>query len=112
MTLAPTTNITLGRRLWRRVAGRVGITLRFLIVSFVVVALAMLTVGTLVSRLVGQSIVEGVAITTAARVDSILSNLVGGMVEAHDLSTQNRAQLDQFFEISSDADSTRLIQVR
>jgi hypothetical protein len=95
-----------------RVDRQVGLSRRFLVVSVVVVALAMVGVGSLVSHFVRVGITEGVANTAAASVDSVVSHLIDGLAAHETLSDADRAELDTFFEISADAQATRLIQVQ
>jgi signal transduction histidine kinase len=92
--------------------GRATLSTRFLAVSSVVVALAMLLLGSVVSQYAREGILSGVGTTAAASVDSIISNYLDGIVLEAPISASDRARLDSFFEISSDADSARLMQIR
>jgi signal transduction histidine kinase len=85
---------------------------RFLAVSAAVVASAMLLLGGVVSHYAREGILTGVATTAAASVDSIVSNYLDGIALEAPLSAADRSRLDSFFEISSDSDSARLMQIR
>lgn len=99
-------------RVWRRSLVRLNLTARFMLVSIVVIALAMAALGTAVSYYVQSSITEGVAGTAAAGVDSLIANSVNGMFSADTLSDADRVRLDTLFEVGSEAEATRLIQLR
>lgn len=96
----------------RRATRSLGLTKRFLIVSLVVIAAAMALLGYTISEIVRQNIREGVARTAAASLDSMVGNLVGGLTPEAPLTEAKRIRLDRLFEIGSEADSTRLIQIR
>jgi signal transduction histidine kinase len=100
------------RHVVRRLAGNLGLPQRFLLVSFVVVALAMVALGALTSHFVRDAIVDGVASTSASSVDSLIARSIEGIAIDQPLSPGDRAQLDAFFQINSDRESTRLIQVQ
>jgi signal transduction histidine kinase len=92
--------------------GSLNLTQRFLIVSVLVIAAAMALLGAGVSYYVRSSIAEGVAGTAAASIDSLLANSLSTMFAGETLTAADRARLDQLFEIGSDAEATRLMQIR
>jgi signal transduction histidine kinase len=98
---------------WLRPGTRaLNLTQRFLIVSVLVTAAAMALLGAGVSYYVRSSIAEGVAGTAAASIDSLVANSLNGMFAGDTLTEADRARLDRLFEIGSDAEATRLIQIR
>jgi signal transduction histidine kinase len=99
--------LTVGRSL-----RRVRLTYRFLAVSILVIAFAMVALGWAISATVRDSITEGVAKTAAASVDSLVANAVGAILGGPIISDDDRARIDALFEFSSDAETTRLIQIR
>ncbi len=96
----------------RRGTRSLGLTRRFLIVSVVVIAVAMALLGYTISEIVRQNIREGVAGTAAASIDSLIGNVVGGLASEKPLTDADRRRLDQLFEIGSEAETTRLVQIR
>lgn len=100
------------RMLARRLVRRTSLTQRFLLVSIAVVACAMLILGAGVSYYVRASITQGIANTVAAGVDALVANSVEGVFDNEALSEADRNRLDMLLEIGSDAETTRLIQLR
>jgi len=72
----------------------------------------MVALGAVVSGIVRESITEGVAKTAAASVDSLVANAVGAILGGPIISDDDRARIDALFEISSDVETPRLIQIR
>lgn len=100
-----------GTRRWSRLGG-LSLTQRFLIVSVIVIAAAMALLGAGVSYYVRGSIAEGIAGTAAASIDSLVASSLNGMFAGATLTDADRARLDTLFEIGSEAEATRLIQIR
>ena len=100
-------------RLWgyRRLR-RISLTQRFLLVSIAVIASATLLLGTIISDAVRSGVTEGVAKTAAAGFDSLVANVIGPIFGNEVLTDDDRARLTALFEIGSDAQTTRLIQLR
>ncbi len=96
----------------RRFLRRLSLTRRFLIVSAIVIATATAGLGVGISYFVRQGVTEGIARTSASSLDSLVSSAVNGMVANDVLTPDDRDRLDRLFEISSDAETTRLIQIR
>jgi len=91
---------------------RISLTRRFLLVSAIVVAVAMLVLGAVVSSFVADSITDGVASTAAASVDSLVANSISGISLPTALSDADRRRLDAVFDMGSDVETTKLVQVR
>lgn len=72
----------------------------------------MVSLGLGISYYVGQGVTEGISRTSASSIDSLVSNSLGDMFSTDVLSPADRDRLDRLFEIGSDAESTRLIQIR
>jgi signal transduction histidine kinase len=88
------------------------LTQRFLIVAVLVIAAAMALLGAGVSYYIRTSTADGIAGTAAASIDSLVANSLNGMFAGTTLTDADRARLDQLFEIGSEAETTRLIQIR
>lgn len=100
-------------RLWVRQMSRVlPLSLRFLIRAALVVALAMLVLGSWIGHYLQSSIAEGIATSSAATIDSLVGHELAGLAEDHSLTAAERAKLDTVFEIGNEADSTRMLQIR
>ena len=100
-------------RLWGyRRLGRISLTQRFLLVSIAVIASTTLLLGTIISDAVRSGVTEGVAKTAAAGFDSLVANVIGPIFGNEVLTDEDRARLTALFEIGSDAQTTRLIQLR
>lgn len=103
-------------RVWRlgfrRIVRRVALSQMFLVVAVIVVALAMVTMGGWIGNYLKTSIGRGVATTAAASIDALISHNLRDLNFDNPLSDAERATLDEVFRISSDADSTRLLQIR
>jgi signal transduction histidine kinase len=100
-------------RLWGyRRLGKISLTQRFLLVSIAVIASATLLLGTIISDAVRSGVTEGVAKTAAAGFDSLVANAIGPIFGTERLTDDDRARLNALFEIGSDAQTTRLIQLR
>ena len=97
---------------FHRITRSAGLTLRFLIIATLVVALAMAVVGGVVSQTVKASITDGVARTAAASLDSLIAHSVRDIFAGGRLTDQDKQRLDGLFEIGNDATMTRLIQIR
>jgi signal transduction histidine kinase len=91
---------------------RFSLTQRFLAVSIVVIACAMLVLGATISNIVRTNITTGVATTAAASIDTLVANAVGTILSGPIISNEDRDRLDTLFEIGSDAETTRLVQIR
>lgn len=87
------------------------LSLRFLITAVVVVALAMLVLGTWIGHYLQSSIAEGIAVSSASTVDSLISHEVSDLPDGP-LGAADKAMLDTMFEIGNEANSTRLLQIR
>ncbi len=100
----------------RRAIGRrtrsLGLTQQFLIVAIAVITAATVLLGSIISEAVRDGVTEGVAETAAAGFDSLVANSVGQAFAEEALSEEDRARLATLFEIGSDAQTTRLIQLR
>ena len=92
--------------------GAGGLTRRFMAVAVAVIAAAMFILGAIVTDVVRASITEGVAKTAASSIEALIANSAGATAPDAPLSPEGRARLDRLFEIGSDADATRLIQLR
>lgn len=100
-----------------RLAGRrwvrgLGLTQRFLLFAFAIIAAATLLLGTIISDAVRFGVTDGVARTAAAGFDSLVANSIGPVFSNEALTDESRARLNTLFEIGSDAETTRLIQLR
>ena len=100
-----------GARRWLNLRN-LDLTQRFLIISLLVIAAATLLLGSGVSYYVRSSIAEGIAGTAAASIDSLVANSLNGMFAGEVLTDPDRERLDTLFEIGSDAEATRLIQIQ
>ena len=96
----------------RSTLGRLSLTQRFLAVSVIVIAAAMALLGAGVSYYVHNSIAEGIAGTAAASIDSLVTSSLNGVFAGETLTEADRNRLDRLFEIGSEAETTRLIQIR
>ena len=100
-------------RLWvYRQLGRTSLTQRFLFLSIVVIASTTLLRGAIISDTIRSGVTEVVAQTVAAGFDSLVANAIGPVFGNEILTDDDRARLTALFEIGSDAQSTRLIQLR
>ncbi|HEY0919715.1 sensor histidine kinase [Devosia sp.] len=88
------------------------LSLRFLILAVVVVALAMLVLGSWIGHYLQASISQGIAVSWASTVDSLVSNRFTALPDEGPISPADRATLDMMFEVGSEADSTRLLHIR
>jgi len=100
-----------GARRWLNLRN-LDLTQRFLIISLLVIAAATLLLGSGVSYYVRSSIAEGIAGTAAASIDSLVANSLNGMFAGEVLTDPDRERLDTLFEIGSDAEAARLIQIQ
>ena len=99
-------------RRWRPSLRHLDLTQRFLIVSLLIIAAATALLGSGVSYYVRSSIAEGIAGTAAASIDSLVANSLNTMFAGDVLTDPDRDRLDTLFEIGSDAEATRLIQIQ
>ena len=97
---------------YRRVVRRVALSQMFLVAAVVVVAVAMLTLGAWIGGYLKSGIGRGVATTVAASIDSLIAHSLEGLPLDAPLSDAERARLDDVFVVGSDAESTRLLQIR
>jgi len=88
------------------------LSLRFLIMAVVVVALAMLVLGSWIGHYLQTSISQGIAVSWASTVDSLVSNRFTELPDEGPISPADRATLDMMFEVGSEAGSTRLLHLR
>jgi len=95
-----------------RLARVLPLSQRFLLAAVIVVALAMIVLGNWVGYYLQSSITRGVAASAAASIDSLIAHALEGVSANRPLTAQDRAKLDDVFEIGNDADSTRLLQIR
>jgi signal transduction histidine kinase len=84
---------------------------RFLLAAAIVVAFAMVVLGNWIGYYLQSSITKGVATSAAASIDSLISYQFDRLGPDRPLTAEDRAKLDQVFEIGNDADSTRLLQI-
>jgi signal transduction histidine kinase len=94
---------------WMRI---LTLTQRLLLGSTVVVVVAMGVLGFWASEYLKDGITEGVAATAAASIDSLAAWHLRNLVVGQPLSAEERARIGEIFEISNDANSTRLLQIR
>jgi len=99
-------------RLFRRAVDSLSLSQRFLVVAFIVVAMAQVGLGLWGSYYVQRGITEGVANTAAASIDALVAHEVGELRITGELSDDVRDNLDAVFAIGNDADETRLLQIR
>lgn len=85
---------------------------RFLLAAAIVVALAMAVLGNWIGYYLQSSITRGVASSAAASIDSLISHQFDILGPDRPLTEEDRAKLDEVFEIGNDADSTRLLQIQ
>jgi signal transduction histidine kinase len=85
---------------------------RFLLAAVIVVALAMIVLGNWIGYYLQSSITKGVAASAAASIDSLVAHALEGVSANRPLTAEDRARLDDVFEIGNNADSTRLLQIR
>jgi signal transduction histidine kinase len=97
---------------FRRRLRTLGLTQRFLIVALAIIAAAIALLGSIISEAVRYGVTEGVAQTAAAGFDSLVANSVGPAFADEILTEEEGARLATLFEIGSDAQTTRLIQLR
>lgn len=97
---------------FRRRLRSLGLTQRFLIVALIIIAAAIALIGSIISDAVRSGVTEGVAQTAAAGFDTLVANSVGPAFADDVLTDEERARLATLFEIGSDAQTTRLIQLR
>lgn len=95
-----------------RLARILPLSQRFLLAAVIVVALAMIVLGNWIGYYLQSSITRGVAASAAASIDSLIAHALEGVSANRPLTAQDRAKLDDVFEIGNDADSTRLLQIR
>ena len=104
------------RRRFRLAAARLGrllpLSLRFLIMAVVVVALAMLVLGSWIGHYLQTSISQGIAVSWASTIDSLVTNRFTELPDEGPISPSDRATFDMMFEVGSAADSTRLLHIR
>ena len=96
------------RLLLRMLEARIGLSQRFLAVAVLVVATAMLALGTLVSQLAVRSITAGVAETLATSIDAI----VAGEFAEESQTLRNTVNLDWYFGSRPVVGATQLIDVQ
>jgi hypothetical protein len=85
---------------------------RFLLVAAMVVALAMVVLGSWIGLYLQSSITKGIVTSAAASIDSLISHQFDALGPERLLTEEDRAKLDKVFEIGNDADSTRLLQIQ
>jgi signal transduction histidine kinase len=83
-----------------------------LFLSIIVIASTTLLRGAIISDTIRSGVTEVVAQTVAAGFDSLVANAIGPIVGNEVLTDEDRARLAALFEIGSEAQSTRLIQLR
>jgi signal transduction histidine kinase len=97
---------------FRRIVRRLALSQLFLLAAVVVVAGAMVLVGSWISTYLTTSIGRGVAETAAATIDSLVSDQLRFLSAGQPLSEDDRTRLNEVFRISSEADATPLLQIR
>lgn len=95
----------------RRLSRELPLSRRFLATAVVVVALAMLVLGNSIGHYLQSSIAQGVAVSAAASIDSLIAHQLSEVSTQHELAPEDRSRLDEVFQIGNDADSTRLLQI-
>lgn len=103
------------RRAWlwsQRRAGRLTLSQRFFPAAVTVVAIAMAVLGSWTSFYLQSSITQGVATTAASSFEALIVGALDDLSLERPLGDEDQQALDQAFLISSDADSTRLLQIR
>lgn len=111
----PRYRLNLARRLRLaayRLARLLPLSQRFLLAAVIVVALAMIVLGNWIGYYLQSSITRGVATSAAASIDSLVAHAFGNVSADRPLTADDRARLDDVFEISNNADSTRLLQIQ
>lgn len=91
---------------------RLSLSQRFLIAAVIVVALAMLSLGSWIGLYLQQSILTGVAGTAASSIEALVSQQLLGIEPGTPVTPEQRANLDSAFRIGNAADETRLLQIR
>ena len=95
----------------RRLSREQPLSRRFLATAVVVVALAMLVLGSSIGHYLQSSIAQGVAVSAAASIDSLIAHQISATSTEGELAEEERTRLDEVFQIGNDADSTRLLQI-
>lgn len=95
----------------RRLGREQPLSRRFLATAVVVVALAMLVLGNSIGHYLQSSIAQGVAVSAAASIDSLIAHQISAIGAERELAEEERTRLDEVFQIGNDADSTRLLQI-
>jgi signal transduction histidine kinase len=85
---------------------------RFFWTALSVVVVAMLVLGNWTSDYVSDSIAPGVGGTAAARIEALVSRSLDDQMNGGMPMSDRRTELDEAFEIGSNAESTRLLQIR
>jgi signal transduction histidine kinase len=101
-----------GRFLAHRLFQRLTLSQRFLIVAVVVVALAMLGLGSWVGESLRASTTKGVATAAADSIESLIAHQISGVNLERPMSDKDQAALNDIFEIGNDASAPRLLQIR
>ena len=96
----------------RRIGQVLPLSLRFLMTAVVVVALAMLVLGSWIGHYLQSGIAQGIAVASASTIDSLVAHEFARLAPDDPLAPANKATLDLVFEIGNEAVSTRLLQIR
>lgn len=100
------------RVVWLRRTRNWSLAQRFLLVAGIVIAVAALGRAGWMGQYVQRGIVDGVAATAAASIDTLVAHHIGELPTDRPLTADEQAQLDEVFEIGNSADQTRLLQIR
>ena len=96
----------------RRALSDASLQLIFLLLATLILTLAMLLLGKLVSDQLSRSITDGVADTAAASLDVMLAHELAEIGPVRPLTGQATRDLDALFSAANDAPLNKLIQIR
>jgi signal transduction histidine kinase len=91
-----------------RLRRKVTLSQRFFLIALGVVVAAVFLLGNWTSSYVSESIGKGVGGTAADSIEALISDRLDGSLS----SPEQRAALEDVFQVVSNADSTRLLQIR
>jgi signal transduction histidine kinase len=94
--------------LFARLARKVTLSQRFFFTALALVVLAMFVLGNWTSSYVSESIGTGVGGTAANSIEALISDRLDAPLS----SPERQAALEEVFEVVSNADDTRLLQIR
>jgi signal transduction histidine kinase len=100
------------RRLQRRASGSLTLSQRFLVVAAAVVAVAMLVLGGLINNVVTRGTTEGMAATAVNTIETLLGQELADPIAQQPLAIRDENRIAELFQIGSDTNATRLLQIR